>query len=203
MSKKATFFLATATLLSVTALGVAGYAWYQAWLNQPLDETTATAPIEIDDVAGVTAQDGDVAFELSPIDEGGNTQLIWRCGKVLAGARFDYAGAWTRFGGRVLVDPQARALRAGELQVAVTAMRGHGESPAPNAMINTVRDNHWFAPAHPTAVLTTRAATPRAAGAEAAFDGAIDGWTHALQCRLQLNGIEQDLTVYARLQIDE
>jgi len=197
------FFVATATLLSVAALGVAGFAYYQAWLNQPLDEADEAPRIEIGDVAGVAAAEGDVALELTSLDQGGNTQMLWRCGKVLAGARHDYAGAWTRLAGRALLDSKAGTLRAGELHVQVNALRGHGDHPAPNAMINTVRNNQWFAPEHPTAVLTTSSAKARTDGDQATFDGAVDGWTHALACKLQLNGIDQDLTVYAKMEVGE
>lgn len=197
------FFVAVATLLSVTALGVAGFAYYQAWLNQPLDESETAAKVEIGDVAGIAAAEGDVALELSSLDAGGNTQMLWRCGKLLAGVRHDYAGAWTQLNGRVLLDPETRTLRAGELHVQVNAMRGHGDHPAPNAMINTVRGNQWFAPEHPTAVLTTRSATKRNGDEKADFDQAIDGWTHALACKLLLNGVEKELTVYARMEVGE
>jgi formylglycine-generating enzyme required for sulfatase activity len=197
------FFVAIATLLSITALGVAGFAYYQAWLNQPLEGTDPAPKAEIVDVAGVTANEADVTLELTSLDAGGNTQMLWRCGKVLAGARHDYGGAWTQLHGRALLDPKSRSLRAGELHVQVQAMRGHGDHPAPNAMINTVRENQWFAPEHPTAVLTTRAARPRSGDDTAEFAGAIDGWTHALACKLQLNGIEQELTVYARMEVTE
>ena len=108
------FLAVTATLISLTAAGVAGFAYYEAWLNQPLEEAAETALIEIGDVAGVAAEDGDVVLDLTPRDDGGNTQLIWRCGKLLAGARYDYAGAWTRFQGKALIDPAAGALRAGD-----------------------------------------------------------------------------------------
>lgn len=203
MSKKVTFFAVSATLLSVVAIGIAGMAWYQSWLNQPLDEPADTTVLAIGDVASVAAKDGDVALDLAPIDEGGNTQATWRCGKVLAGTRYDYAGAWTRLAGRVLIDPETRSLRAGELQIAVNAMRGHGDHPAPNAMINTVRDNEWFATAHPQAVFTTQKAEARGEGEEATFAGAIAGWTHKLACQLQLNGIEKEMTVFARMQVEE
>lgn len=203
MSKKVTIFAVSATLLSVVAVGMAGMAWYQSWLNQPLDEISETAAIEIGDVASVAAKDSDVALDLTPIDEGGNTQITWRCGKVLAGTRHDYSGAWPRLAGRVLIDPQTRSLRAGELQIVVNAMRGHGDHPAPNAMINTVRDNEWFAPDHPMAVLTTRMTEARADDELASFASAIDGWTHKLLCNLQLNGVERKMTIFARMQIDE
>jgi hypothetical protein len=208
MSKKATFFAVSATLLSVVAAGVAGMAYYQSWLNQPLAELPDEASLEIGDVAGVTAKEGDVALDLTPIDAGGNTQATWRCGKVLAGTRFDYTGAWTRLAGRVLIDPKARALRAGELRIAVNAMRGHGEHPAPNAMINTVRDNEWFTTATPQAttpqaVFTTQGFEVRADDERAPFGGAVEGWTHKLLCKLQLNGVEQEMTVFARMQVDE
>jgi len=197
------FFAVTATLLSITAVGVAGFAYYQSWLNQPLAEAEAVVAVEIGDVAGVRADARDVAFELSSVDEGGNTQMRWRCGKILAGVRHDYAGAWTQVTGRALIDPEASALRAGELHVAVNAMRGDGEHPAPNAMINTVRSNQWFAPEHPMAVLTTADARPRGEGEAASFDGAVEGWTHALPCALELNGVAQELTVYARVKASE
>ena len=213
MSKKVTFLAVSATLLSVVAAGVAGMAWYQSWLNQPLAELPDEAVLEIGDVAGVTAQEGDVALDLTPIDAGGNTQTTWRCGKVLAGTRFDYTGAWTRLAGRVLIDPKTRALRAGELRIAVNAMRGHGEHPAPNAMINTVRDNEWFTTTTPRAT-TPHATTPQAVFAtqgfevraddeRASFGGAVEGWTHKLLCKLQLNGVEQEMTVFARMQVGE
>ncbi|HEB53328.1 MAG TPA: YceI family protein, partial [bacterium] len=196
-------FPVATTLLSVAALGVAGFAYYQAWLNQPLEEADEPAAVEIGDVAGVAAAPGELALELRAQDEGGNTQMLWRCGKVLAGVRHDYVGAWTRLTGRVLVDPQSRTLRAGELHVVVNAMRGHGEHPAPNAMINTVRANQWFAPEHPMAVLKTRRVRPRKDGEQAPFAAAVDGWTHALDATLLLNGIERELTVFARIEVGE
>jgi formylglycine-generating enzyme required for sulfatase activity len=197
------FFAVFVTLIALTAVGISGFAYYQAWLNQPLEDTDPVAPVEIGDVAGVAAAEGDALFELTSLDDGGNTQMLWRCGKLLAGVRHDYAGAWTALTGRALVDPQSGSLRAGELHVAVNAMRGDGEHPAPNAMINTVRANQWFAPEHPTAVLSTTAARPRAAEEAAEFDGAVDGWTHALACKLRLNGVTKDMTVYARIEIGE
>lgn len=203
MPTKTTVLAATATVLSVVALGVAVVAWIEAWMNQPLDEAPEAAPIEIGDIAGVVARDSDIAIDLTPFDEGGNTQVIWRCGKVLAGSRFDYAGAWTHLGGRVLIDPTTRTLRAGELHITLAAMRGHGDHPAPNAMINTVRSNQWFVPEHANAVLTAFDVKARTEGENAAFDRAIADWTHALSCKLQLNGIERDLTVYARLELGD
>ncbi len=197
------FFAFSATLISLTSLGVAGFAYYQAWLNQPLQDAGAAPAVEIGDVAGVKANDRDVELALTSFDEGGNTQMLWRCGKLLAGVRHDYAGAWTQLTGRALVDPDAEALRAGELHVTVNAMRGHGEHPAPNAMINTVRANQWFAPAHPTAVLTTSVARAREGAEQAGFDRAVDGWTHALACKLRMNGVERDLTVYARVSVGD
>ena len=156
MPKKVTVCAVSAFLLSVAATGFAAAAWFQVWLNAPLEESPELQEVAFPDVAGVVAAEGDVAIDLSSLDQGGNTQLIWRCGKTLVGSRFDYSGAWNRFHGRVLIDSDAQAMRAGELHVAVTAMRGHGESPAPNAMISTVRSNQWFSVDHPTAVLTTK-----------------------------------------------
>lgn len=203
MSKKVTFFVVSATFLSVVAVGVAGMAWYQSWLNQPLDESSDAVAIEIGDVAGVVAKESDVVLDLTPIDEGGNAQATWRCGKVLAGTRYDYTGVWPQFLGRVLVDPQTRSLRAGELQIVVNTMRGHGDNPAPNAMINTVRDNEWFAPDHPMATITTQSVEARTDGEQASFAGAVDDWTHKLRCQLQLNGIEREMMIFARMQVDE
>ncbi|MEC9048000.1 MAG: SUMF1/EgtB/PvdO family nonheme iron enzyme [Planctomycetota bacterium] len=195
------FLAVFVTLIALTALGVSGFAYYQAWLNQPLEDAEQVAPAEIGDVAGVVAAAGDAVFELTSIDDGGNTQMLWRCGKRLAGVRHDYVGAWTSLNGRALVDPKSGALRAGELHVAVNAMRGHGEHPAPNAMINTVRANQWFAPDHPTAVLRAGAARARAADEAAEYADAIADWTHALACELTLNGVTKELTVYARVAV--
>ena len=203
MPKKVTVCAVSAFLLSVVATGFAAAAWFQVWLNAPLEESPELQEVAFPDVAGVVAAEGDVAFDLSSRDQGGNTQLIWRCGKTLVGSRFDYSGAWNRFHGRVLIDSEAQTMRAGELHVAVTAMRGHGESPAPNAMISTVRNNQWFSEDHPTAVLKTRDIISRVGDEEAAFDRAVSDWTHALQCRLQLNGIARDVTVYARLEVGD
>ena len=50
MPKKTTVLAAAACVLSVAALGVGAAAWFQAWMNQPLDEPPPTAPIEIGDV---------------------------------------------------------------------------------------------------------------------------------------------------------
>lgn len=194
---------ASLTLLALVAVGVSGLAYYQAWLNQPLEEVEQATPVEISDIAGVVTNEQDAVFELSSLDDGGNTQVTWRCGKLLAGVRHDYAGAWTELNGRALVDTDAGALRAGELHIAVNAMRGHGEHPAPNAMINTVRANQWFAPDHPTAVLSTKTARLRAADETAAFEDAVAGWTHALTCELQLNGVTKPITVYARVDVGD
>ena len=49
MSKLFAFFT---FLLALGALGVGGTAWYQAWLNQPLDEVATATPVEIGDIAG-------------------------------------------------------------------------------------------------------------------------------------------------------
>lgn len=203
MPKFSTVFTAGTFLLAGTALGVAVAAWLQAWSNQPIVAAKAAAPVLIGDVAGVKAAPGDLALDLTPFDAGGNTQLIWHCGKVLMGSRSDYSGAFTQLQGRVLLDPKARTLRAAELHVTLAAMRGHGDHPAPNALINTVQEQGWFLDDQPTAVLRTQQVTPREAGAAATFDRAVPDWTHALTCTLRLNGIEQALTVYARLEVGE
>lgn len=202
------FLAVTATLISLTAAGVAGFAYYQAWLNQPLDEAEETALTEIGDIAGVAAADGDVVLDLTPRDDGGNTQLIWRCGKLLAGARYDYAGAWTRFQGKALIDPAAGALRAGELQIAVQAMRGHGDKPAPNALINTVRDNHWWLPEQPTAALKITRCEPRASLQDGVEDqrvagAAVEGWTHLLTGTLTMNGKTLGCSLCARVEVGD
>lgn len=198
------FLSIAACVLAFVALGVGGMAWWQAWLNQPLVQVPPTPAIAITDVAGVTANDGDRAFDLASLDEGGNTQVIWHCGKTLAGVRSDYAAAWIRVQGRVLVTPATRTLRAGEIHVAVGAMRGHGEHPAPNALLNTVRANGWFLEAeHPTAVFRASAIAARAAGQQAPLGGAVDGWTHTLSGTMQINGIEHPLTVAARVEVSD
>ena len=115
------FLAVTATLISLTAAGVAGFAYYQAWLNQPLDKAEETAFAEIGDVAGVAAADGDVVLDLTPRDDGGNTQLIWRCGKLLAGARS--AGGQRKeaarlFWGQPGAGPESRRRRAQHGRVA-------------------------------------------------------------------------------------
>ncbi|MCA8975117.1 MAG: SUMF1/EgtB/PvdO family nonheme iron enzyme [Planctomycetes bacterium] len=187
--------------LALGAFGLGGMAWYQAWLIQPLDQVTELAPVAIGDVAGVAAEPGDVTFELSARDGGGNTELLWHCGKVLAGVRSDYCGAWRQLQGRLLIDPKAAILRAGELHVAVAAMRGHGEHPAPNALINTVRDNQWFLPEHPTAVLAVTGTTARPPGMADPYGGVIAGWTHVLRGELGLNGVQRDVEIPARLAV--
>lgn len=203
MPKFATFLTAGTLLLSAAALGVAGLAWMQAWMNQPVAAPKAAAPVEIVDVAGVPAAPTDLALDLTPFDAGGNTQLLWHCGKVLMGSRADYTGAFTQLQGRVLLDPKARTLRAAELHVTLAAMRGHGEHPAPNALINAVQEQGWFLDEQPTAVLRTSKVTLREAGAGAGFARAVPDWTHALACTLRMNGIEREFVVYARLQVGE
>ena len=201
MSKKIAALAIAGCVLSVAALGVAGMAWWQAWLDQPLEKATLADPIEIGDVAGVPADDGDLAIELRSLDDGGNTQLIWHCGKRMAGTRSDYAAAWTQVQGRVLLAPATRTLRAGEIHVTVGAMRGHGSHPAPNALINTVRSNRWFLlDEHPTAVIRGSSIVPRREGETAVFGGAVEGWTHTVSGTLTLNGIERPLAVAAKLE---
>ena len=92
MPKKVTVCAVSAFLLSVVATGFAAAAWFQVWLNAPLEESPELQEVAFPDVAGVVAAEGDVAFDLSSRDQGGNTQLIWRCGKTLVGSRFDYSG---------------------------------------------------------------------------------------------------------------
>jgi len=199
------FFVFVATMLSLLAIGLAGFAYYQVWVDQPLNEIEEYEHADIGDVADVKAVDGDVLLDLTPRDEGGNTQLVWRCGKVLAGMRSDYAGAWTSLRGKALIDGKARTLRAGELHVAVNAMRGHGASPAPNAMINTVRENQWFDPDHPTAILKIARVTPRSGENQATADSttAIADWTHVLEGSMVINGVDLAFTTCARVEVGE
>jgi len=83
-------------------------------------------------------------------------------------------------------------------------MRGHGAHPAPNALINTVRKNQWFLEEeHPVAVFRGHAISPRAAGEESSFDAAVLGWTHTITGSFQLNGIERDLDIPARIDVGE
>lgn len=204
MSKKLVALLVATCVLSLAALGVGGMAWFQAWMNQPLEEPVLSEPVEIFDVAGVPANEGDLGLDLTALDEGGNTQVIWHCGKLMAGARYDYAGAWTHLQGKLLVTPATRTLRAGEIHIAVGAMRGHGQHPAPNALINTVRANRWFLEdEHPHAVFRCSTVVPRADGEETDFAQAAEGWTHTLKGTFQLNGIERELAVPARVEVGE
>ncbi|MFO1052452.1 MAG: SUMF1/EgtB/PvdO family nonheme iron enzyme [Planctomycetota bacterium] len=204
MSKKLTTLSVLAFLVAVAALVVAGLAWFQAWKNQPLDEVKPVAPVAIADIAGVRAEPGDVTFDLSSLDAGGNTQVIWHCGKVLAGVRSDYAAAWTDLQGKLLVSGTSHALRAGEIHLAVGAMRGHGGHPAPNALINTVRSDRWFLEQeHPLAVFRGTALSARRDGEQAALAEAVAGWTHHLSGTLALNGVEQALLVPARVEVAE
>jgi formylglycine-generating enzyme required for sulfatase activity len=202
MPRKSTVFSLIACLLSVLALGIAGTLGVRAWFDQPLAEPGLAAAVEIGDVAGVPAAAGDFTLELSALDQGGNTQLTWHCGKVVVGMRSDYSGAFTHLQGRLLCGREPLALRAGEIHVSVGSMRGHGEHPAPNALINTVRANRWFLEAeHPTAVFRVAAVRPRAPGEEA--EPAVPGWTHRLDGSFELNGIRRELSVPALVEVAE
>ena len=201
MPRKALWLSVLACLLSLAALGVGGVAWMKAWMNQPLEAPELGDPI---DPGGELAAEGQLRLELSSLDEGGNTQVIWHCGKSLMGSRSDYTGAWSRLRGWLLLEPESRALRAGELHLAVASLRGHGAHPAPNALINTVRENQWFLESeHPTAVFRGSALSPRAEGEEAGFDRAVAGWTHTITGTFQLNGIERELAIPARVEVGE
>ncbi|MBI5853249.1 MAG: SUMF1/EgtB/PvdO family nonheme iron enzyme [Planctomycetes bacterium] len=204
MSKKIAALAIAGCTLSLVALGVAGMAWWQSWLDQPLEKAPLAAPIEIGDVAGVTATDGDLALELRSLDDGGNTQLIWHCGKRMAGMRYDYAAAWTQVQGRVLLTPATHTLRAGEIHVTIGAMRGHGAHPTPNALINTVRANRWFLlDEHPTAVIRGSSIVPRGPGETSDFAAAVDGWTHTLSGTIALNGVERPLAAAAKVEVGD
>ena len=111
-------------------------------------------------------------LELASLDEGGNTQVIWRCGKVLLGQRHDYCAAWTQVQGALLYDPTRRALRAGEIHIAVGAMRGHGREPAPNALIQSLRDRVYELRPLP---LPERGLDMRRTGGEREYAAAVDG----------------------------
>ncbi len=188
--------------MSIAALGVGAMAWVQAWMNQPIAAPVHGDAVEIADVSGVRAARGDRTLDLVSRDEGGNTQVTWHCGKTLMGSRHEYTGAWSHVAGRLLLAPESRTLRAGELHLSVDAMRGHGAHPAPNALINTVRENQWFlVREHPTAVLRSRSFTPRSEGEAASFDRAVADWTHTITGTFQLNGIERELSIFARIEV--
>ena len=202
MPKKATSLSVAACLLSLIALGVGGVAWMQAWMNQPIAAPGPGEPIELGDVAAVATAEGDLRLDLSSLDEGGNTQVIWHCGKSLLGSRHDFSGAWGSLGGWLLLAPSARELRAGELHIALGSMRGHGAHPAPNALINTVRENQWFLEdEHPTAVFRGSTITPRSEAEQSAFERTVEDWTHTITGTFQLNGIERELAIPARVEV--
>ena len=70
---------ASLTLLALVAVGVSGLAYYQAWLNQPLEEVEQATPVEISDIAGVVTNEQDAVFELSSLDDGGNQYCCCCC----------------------------------------------------------------------------------------------------------------------------
>ena len=96
--KKANLPALAACLLALAALGVAGMAWFEAWANQPLESPVLGGPLGVADSAGVPLADGELRLDLVSLDEGGNTEAIWHCGKVLMGSRHDYTGAWGHLG---------------------------------------------------------------------------------------------------------
>ncbi len=204
MPKKATCLSAATLVVSLAALGVGGAAWLRAWMNQPLADPAAGGEFDPLDPAALPVAEGDLRLDLSSLDEGGNTQVVWHCGKSVLGTRSDYSGAWTRLRGWVLLTPATRTLKAGELEVALGSMRGHGTHPAPNALINTVRENRWFLEEeHPTAVFRGRALVPRQEGDAEAFEGTLEDWTHTIYGTCELNGIERELVVHAKVDVGE
>lgn len=204
MSKKIAALAASACVLSIAGLGLGGWAWYTAWLNQPLAEAVEAELVTTEDVAGVTPGAGDLVFELRSLDEGGNTELSWHCGKTLAGVRSEYGGAWTHLRGRLLLERATRTLRAGELMLSVGAMRGHGGHPAPAALINTLRDHGWFlTEQHPRAEFHGTGLRPRGPDETSSAPGALEDWTHVLTGKLLLNGVERELAVHAKLELGE
>ena len=204
MIKKANLLSVAACALALAALGVAGMAWFEAWANQPLEDPAPRARLKAGDAAYVPLATGDLRLDLASLDEGGNTEALWHCGKTLLGARHDYSGAWGHLGGWVVFSPASRTLRAAELRLSVGSLRGHGRSPAPGALINTVRKNQWFLEEeHPLAVFRAKTIAPRTPGQLSSFDAAVEGWTHTVTGPFQLNGIERDLQISARIEFGE
>ncbi|MEM1353487.1 MAG: SUMF1/EgtB/PvdO family nonheme iron enzyme [Planctomycetota bacterium] len=200
MSKTGTIVLGSLAAAGI-ALGSTGV--YLGYMNQPRKAVEGELEqLDLTEIAGVTVDPnaGDLAVALSNQGETPNTDVRWFCGK--AGTAKPYEGTWDQIAGAVAFNPAGRGLIALELTFLLDSFTGAGkEQPAPIALTNTVRDGWFDIQSHPVARFTATKAVPRAeTGDEAASDaGMVEDWSHIIHGTFDLNGVEQELAVPARL----
>ncbi len=194
--------IALALLAGVAGVGIGGYALKTAIDNQPVTAIDSKVETDLTKVAGYSpdAKAGDVVAPLANELKGGNTRLIWETGKVQAGARHDFDGTWTSLGGAVVYNPQAKSIKALEVNILIESFNTYGsEQPAPGGLINTVlgkgkgltAGESWFNYAdHPNAVYTAT---------EFVAVSGNDSVTHTIKGSFDLNGKTQALDIPAKI----
>lgn len=178
-----------------------GYSLYQGFMNQeriePVGEVTA---VDLAEVAGYTpdAEAGDLAIPLVHELSGGNTKLLWHCGKELNG-RHEFTGTWDRLSGAIVFNPELQQLKAIEVRILIASIVGYGaEHPAPPALTNTLIKDQWFnSESHPEAVFTASEFVMREEAGD--VESPLEDWTHLIKGQLDLNGTTQDVAVPAKV----
>jgi len=202
MSKSTVFVGAVA--VAALALGGAGlgYSLYQGFMNQErIEPTGEVTAIDLTKVAGYEpdAEAGDLSISLSHELQGGNTKLLWNCGKVLTGKRQDFTGTWDRLGGAIVFNPKLQQLKALEVRILIASIVGYGSTqPAPPPLTNTLIKEQWFnTNDHPEATLTATEFVARSEGQE--IEGSPEDWTHLIKGVFVLNGVEKQVEIPARV----
>lgn len=202
-----------ATTLILGGLAVAGIALGStgvvlAYLNQPRKQVEGQLEqADLTEIAGTTIDPnaGDIAVQLKHALAEGNTDVRWFCGK--AGTAHPYEGTWDQLGGAVAFNPGQQRLVALRMTFLLDSFTGAGkEHAAPGALTNKIRTSWFDTENHPVATFTVTSTTPKAQADQGDDDIAasgIEGWTHLVVGKFELNGVAKGLAIPARLAISE
>ncbi len=192
MSRKTTAAL-------VAALGInfalAGGALMLANLNKPtafdLETDFAAGPSDLTQVAGraVKSEAGELAIPLKAAQLGGNTRIVFTCGKDTGGGtREVHEGTWDQITGGILYDAEKQVLHAVEAIFDTRSLRTDAQG-----LTNTVTvKEQWFdIDNHPLATFVCDTVQPG--------NAATPSHTHDLIGRFTLNGITKPITIPAKL----
>lgn len=187
------------TAVLIAALGInfalAGGAIMLANLNKPaaFDASAAFAAdgSEIKSVAGhdVNPDAGELAIPLKAAQQGGNTRVMFTCGKDTGGGtREVHEGTWDQIAGGILYHPEEQSLLAIEAKFDTRSLRTDAQG-----LTNTVTVNEkWFdIDNHPLATFKCDEVVP--------VEPAPSSHTHELVGTFTLNGITKPIVIPAKL----
>ena len=202
MSKLKTVAVGGALL---AALGLSTGALLMAYVNRPVKASAVVfKPESLDSVAGIKpdASKGDRVVKLSSSSQGGNASFGWSCGKTgLSGARAEeHHGHWDNLSGAVAYNAKTRTFLAVDVKFATDSFQSDTD-----VLTRTVVDGQrWFdVEKFPEARFTCTEAAPltptQAKEAASGKNKRAEDCTHMLHGKFNLNGIEQPLSMPAKI----